>query len=119
MSNRFGQFDGAVHRVDLPPGRFDAALLATVRTLHLPSLLESHIGGPCGLNHLAQSLANFVGGNLDLIEMGRPDTLFFCLDLGGHLSGLLQQIGKFFIQQVLIRIHAMISQKLPGQRQPA
>jgi hypothetical protein len=118
VGNRFGQFDGAIHRVDLPPGRFDATGLAAVGTLHLPGVFQSYIGGPCGLNHLAQTLANFVGGNLDLIEMGRPGALLLGLDLGRHVSGLLQQIGEFSIQQVLIRIHAMISQKLPDQRQP-
>jgi hypothetical protein len=82
-------------------------------------MLQSHIGGPSGLNHLAQSLANFVGRDLNLIEMGRAGALLSGLDLGGHASGLLQQIGKFFIQQVLFRIHAMVSKKLPGPRQPA
>jgi hypothetical protein len=119
MGNRFGQLDGAVHRVDLPLGRFHAAVLAAVGTPDLWGMLQSHIGGSGGLNHLAQSLPNFVGRDLDLIEVRRSRALLSGLNLGGHVSGLLQQIGEFSVQLVLIRIHAMVSKKLPGQRQPA
>jgi hypothetical protein len=105
--------------MDLPLGGFHAAILAAVGTVHSPGLLQSHIGGSGGLDHLAQSLANFVGRDLDLIEMRRAGALLLGLDLGGHVGGLLQQINKFFIQQLLFRVHAMISKKLPGRRQPA
>ncbi|WP_253155889.1 hypothetical protein [Stieleria tagensis] len=114
MGNRFGQLDGAVHRVDLPPRRFYPALLAAIGTLDSLALFQRHIGRPGGLDHLTQTLAHFVRRDLDLIEMGRPRTLLLSLHLGGHLSGLLQQIGEFFIQLILIRIHATVSKKLPG-----
>jgi hypothetical protein len=90
MCDGFSQFDGAVHRVNLPSSWLDATTFAAVGTLRFFHLLECHISGPRGLNHLAQLLTDFVRRELDLIVVGRPRALLVSLNLSGDFSRLLQ-----------------------------
>lgn len=98
MSDRLDQFYRPVHRQNLAFARRHTAGAAAIGTGLLVGLLGSHIAGPTRLNQPAQTLADLMRGNLDLIIMGRPSTLLQGLQLSGHRRSLLQQIGQPLFQ---------------------
>jgi hypothetical protein len=70
-SHGFDQIDWPVHRMDFAAFGLDVAELAAVAALDLGLLLGSRLAGSRRLNHPAQTLANFVSRQLDLVVV-RP-----------------------------------------------
>jgi hypothetical protein len=108
MSHGFDQFDWPVHRMDFATLGLHTAGLPAVRTLDLDLLLGSDVSGSRRLNQLAQTLADFVSRNLDLVVVRRPRPLLGSLQLGRNLRGLFQQFGEFLFQMSLLRVHAIL-----------
>ena len=110
MGDRFDQLDRTVHRMNFPLVRLDTARSTTGRTIAFGMLLSCHLAGPARLNQAAQSLANFVGGEFDLVVVRCPRTLLDSLDLAGNVRCLFENFSKFLFQFCLLRVHAI----LPG-----
>jgi hypothetical protein len=106
VGNVFEQLDGPIHAVDFTTTGFDAARLSALGAIHIGDMPDRNILISGGLNHAAELLPDLVSGDLDVVVVRRPGALLLSLDFRSHLSSLLQQIGKFFIQTCLLRIHA-------------
>lgn len=108
MSDRFDQFNQSVHRMNFPLAYLHLTGLSTVGTIAFEALPGCHIAGPVRLNHTAQSLANFMSRDFDLVVVRRPRALFDGLKLAGNISRLLENFGEFFFQCRLFRVHAIL-----------
>jgi hypothetical protein len=106
VGNVFEQLDGPIHAVDLATTGFDAARLSALGAIHVGDMSDGNIVISGGLDHTAELLPDLVSGDLDVVVVRRPGALLLSLDFRCHLSSLLQQIGKFFIQKCLLRVHA-------------
>jgi hypothetical protein len=106
MGNGFGQFDRAIHRMDLTLIGPHPAGSTTVRAVDLCGMLGGHFPHTAALDHLAQPLTDLVGRHLDLIVMRRTWSLLKSLKLGGSLRRLFQQNCEFLVQRLMLRFHA-------------
>jgi hypothetical protein len=107
MSNRFDQFDRAVHRVNLPLFDPDVASLLAVGASDFGRLLSRHFAGPVRLNHAAKSLANFMRRAFDLVVMRRPRPLLDGLDLAGNIGCPFENFRQISFESCLFRVHAI------------
>ena len=108
MSDRFDQLDRAVHRMNFPPIYLDATRPPTVGAVDFGSLLGGHIASSAGLDHAAESLSDFVGGDFDLIVVRRGGPLLDGLDLTGDIRCLFEDFDEFFLESCLFRVHAIL-----------
>jgi hypothetical protein len=108
MSDRFDQLDRPVHRMNFSPAHLDGAGQSASRTIAFRALLGCHFAGPGRLNHAAQSLADFVSRNLDLVVVRCPWSLLDGLDLGSNICCLLENSSELFFQFCLLRVHAIL-----------
>ena len=113
MSNRFGQFDGAIHRVDVSHLNFDSALLLAIRAVHAPEFLECDFASPFALDGSAEFLTELVSGDFDFIKVGHPVALLDCLQLSRDARRFFQVKFEFFVQLPYFRVHAIVPQKIP------
>jgi len=72
------------------------------------ALIGGNVASSFGLNYLAQLLSYLMGGDLDLIKMRRPRPLLAGLNLASHLGCLFKNFGKFFFENFLFRVHAIL-----------
>jgi len=96
--------------MNFPPAYLDGARQPALGTIAFGTLLGCHFAGPTRLNHAAQSLAGFVGRDLDLIVMWGPCPLLDGLDLGSDIGCLFENPVEFLSEFCLFRVHAI----LPG-----
>jgi hypothetical protein len=108
MSGRFNQLNRAVHRLNFPLAYLDGTRQPALGTITFGALLGCHFAGPTRLNHAAQSLADFVGRDLNLVVVRRPRPLLDGLDLGGDVRCLLEDSGEFLFEFCLFRVHAIL-----------
>jgi hypothetical protein len=108
MSDCFNQPDRAVHRLNFPLAHLHGTRSSTAGTITFSALLGCHFAGPIRLNHAAQSLAHFVGRDLNLVVVRRPRPLLDGLDLGGNISRLFEDFAEFFFEFCLFRVHAIL-----------
>jgi len=92
--------------MDFPLAYLDAARPSAVRTSTFRVFLGGHFASPVRLNHPAQQLTDFVGRDFDLIIVRRSRPLLEGLDLGGHISRLIEDLGEFLFELCLFRVHA-------------
>ena len=109
MSDRFGQFDWAIDRTDLAWFDLDAALFFAVRTINAAELGESNFASPLFLDGPAESLAQGVSGQFNLIEMRHLIALLKGLNFRRRLGGLFEVMFEFFLELCFGRIHAIVS----------
>ena len=108
MSDRFDQPDRAVHRLNFPPAYLDGTRHSALGTITFGALLGCHFAGTTRLNHAAQSLADFVRRDLDLVVVRRPRPLLDGLNFASNVSCLLEDFGEFLFEFFLFRVHAIL-----------
>ena len=93
--------------MDFPLAYLNAARPAAVGTSTFRIFPGGHFASPVRLNHSAQPLTDFVGRDFDLVIVRRPRPLLDGLDLGGHISRLIEDFGEFLFEICMFRVHAM------------
>lgn len=116
MGNRFGQFNGAIDRCHRPRFDLDSTLLFAVGTVHPAEIFQGDLAGSFFLDGAAESLAQCVSGQFDLVEVWDAVALLKGLDLHRNLGGLFEVVLKFFFELRFSRVHAIISIWLPGHQ---
>lgn len=99
-----------------PPGRCHAALPPAARTRRVRQASRRHFPRPLALNQPAQTLAQGVRRQLDLVIVRSSTPLLESLQLRRHRRRFLQQKFQLLLQSILLRIHAtflLIAQNLP------
>jgi hypothetical protein len=81
-----------------PLGDLAAARSTALGTGDFADLPGRHVACLLLLNQSTELLADFVGGNFDLVVMGDPRPLFDGLNLAGDIRRLLQTFRKFLFE---------------------
>jgi hypothetical protein len=112
MGDRFGQFDGPVHRGHWPSFDLDPDQLLAVGTPTTFELAEGQFASPFFLDGSAEPLPHFMRRQLDLVIMRHSVSLLDRLQLSGQFGRLLQMHFKFFPHLCLFRVHAISPQNI-------